>query len=230
MKLFSVTLHGNAREWYDDLHDASITSMDQLEETFIKRWGIKLKDIQMLLNRFEYIKQAKNEIVREFQDRFENLLWKIPISHQTQEKYLSYLYTNALVVHLGFLLGKNNSKTLNETYNMAIEIKENISLFKGRHLFTPDTLILETIVSIGTFTGIFQEKVEQVINRQEFEEKDRSEVFQSHEEKQEITHFYAKDNEDVVEEREPEDIKHDDEVLMYVAPSDESIQDPIPSV
>jgi hypothetical protein len=28
MKLFSTTLHGNAREWYDDLPDASITSMD----------------------------------------------------------------------------------------------------------------------------------------------------------------------------------------------------------
>ena len=32
MKLFSTTLHGNSRKWYDDLPDASITSMDQLEE------------------------------------------------------------------------------------------------------------------------------------------------------------------------------------------------------
>jgi hypothetical protein len=28
MKIFSNTLHGNAREWYDDLPDASITYMD----------------------------------------------------------------------------------------------------------------------------------------------------------------------------------------------------------
>jgi hypothetical protein len=45
MKLFSTTLHGDARKWYDDLPDASITSMDQLEETFLKKWGIKLRDI-----------------------------------------------------------------------------------------------------------------------------------------------------------------------------------------
>jgi hypothetical protein len=32
----------------------------------------------------------------------------------------------------------------------------------------------------------------------------------------------------MVEEREPEDIKHDDEVLMYAPPSDEAIQEPIP--
>jgi hypothetical protein len=48
MKLFSATLHGNARKWYDDLPDASITSMDQLEETFLKKWNIKLEDIHML--------------------------------------------------------------------------------------------------------------------------------------------------------------------------------------
>jgi hypothetical protein len=51
MKLFSATLHGNARKWYDDLPDASITSMDQLEETFLKKWGIKLEYIHMLIKR-----------------------------------------------------------------------------------------------------------------------------------------------------------------------------------
>jgi hypothetical protein len=46
MKLFSATLYGNAREWYDNLPDASITTMEQFEETFLKRWGIQLEDIQ----------------------------------------------------------------------------------------------------------------------------------------------------------------------------------------
>ena len=77
MKLFSATLHGNAREWYDDLLDASITSMNQLEETFLNRWGIKFEYIQTLLKILEHIKQTENENVREFQDRFENLLYQI---------------------------------------------------------------------------------------------------------------------------------------------------------
>jgi hypothetical protein len=42
MKLFSTILHGNARKWNDDLPDASITYMDQLEESFLNKWGIKL--------------------------------------------------------------------------------------------------------------------------------------------------------------------------------------------
>jgi hypothetical protein len=41
MKLFSATLHDDARRWYDGLPNASITSMDQLEEVFLKRWNVK---------------------------------------------------------------------------------------------------------------------------------------------------------------------------------------------
>jgi hypothetical protein len=234
MKLFSATLHGNARKWYDDLPDASITSMDQLEETFLKKWGIKLEDIQMLLKRLEYIKQTKNETVKEFHTRFENLLYQIPRSHRPGDKYLVYLYTNALLVHLGFLLNKKGPKTINDAYHMAIQIEVNISLFKRKHIFsletkvddpkgTPDTLSLERLVSLEIF-----ERREQVINQQEVEERDPNEGFQSHEEEQEFTHASTEDNEDMVEEREPEDIKHDDEVLMCAPPSDEAIQEPIP--
>jgi hypothetical protein len=57
MHLFSATLHGNARKWYDDLPNASITSMDQLENTFLEKWGIKLEDIHMLIKMLEYIKK-----------------------------------------------------------------------------------------------------------------------------------------------------------------------------
>jgi hypothetical protein len=227
MKLFSATLHGNARKWYDDLPDASITSMDQLEETFLKRWGIKLEDIPMLLKRLEHIKQTENETIREFQDRFENLLFQIPGSHRPEDKYLVYLYTNALLVHLGFPLSKKGPKTLHEAHNMAREIEANISLSNERHLFTPDALSLERLVSLETFTDNFQEEGEQIINRQEVEEKDPNEVFQSHEEEQGITHSSFEEDEDVVEEREPEDIKHDDEALMCSPPSDEAIQNPI---
>ena len=71
-------------------------------------------------------------------------------------------------------------------------------------------------------------KGEKFINWQEVEDKDPNEVFQSHEEEKEITQSSFEDNEDVVEEWEPEDIKHDDEILMYAPPSDEAIQEPIP--
>jgi hypothetical protein len=123
MKLFSTTLHGNARRWYDNLLTASITSMDQLEETFLMSWGMKLEDIQILLKGLEYIRQIEDETVRDFEVRFQMLLYQIPRSHYLEDKYLVYLYTNSLLVHLGFLLDKKGPKTLKEAYNMAIKIE-----------------------------------------------------------------------------------------------------------
>jgi len=41
MKLFSSTLHDDARVWYDSLPDARITSTDQIEEVFLKRWSVR---------------------------------------------------------------------------------------------------------------------------------------------------------------------------------------------
>jgi hypothetical protein len=74
MKIFFATLHGNARKWYDGLPDASIKCMYQLEETFLKIWNIKIKDICVLIKRLEHMKQTQNDNVREFSTRFENFL------------------------------------------------------------------------------------------------------------------------------------------------------------
>ena len=39
MKLFSSSLHEEAKKWYDSLPAASITSMDHFEEIFLERCG-----------------------------------------------------------------------------------------------------------------------------------------------------------------------------------------------
>jgi hypothetical protein len=47
--------------------------MEQLEETFLKRWGMKVGRHPNLLKRLEHIKQTEDETVRDFQDRFEDI-------------------------------------------------------------------------------------------------------------------------------------------------------------
>jgi len=108
MELFPTTLHGNAKKWYDDLPNATFTSMNQLEEVFLKKWGIKLEEIQTFLNRLQYAKQGEIETVWNFWNRFESLLYQLPGDHFPEDKDLVYLFTNALLVHLGFLLSKKN--------------------------------------------------------------------------------------------------------------------------
>jgi hypothetical protein len=197
MKLFSASLCCNAKEWYDNLPDASIMTMEQFEETFLERWGIQLEDIPVLLEKLEHIKQAEDETVRDFQDRFENMLYQIPEIHHPEEKYLIHLFTRALLAHLGFPLDKRAPRMLNEAYSMAARIEENISLSEIRYLFTSGTLSRESLFSLENFIVDFQEEGEQTTDQQGIVE-------------------------DTVEESEP-----NDEVSTCPPLSDEAIQEPI---
>jgi hypothetical protein len=161
MKLFSASLHGEARRWYDDLPAASITTMEQFEEFFLANWTMKIEAMQSLLKELEGIRQAESEIVKVFGFRFERLLCQIPKSHRPEEKYLVYLYANGLQGHLSFLLSKKNPKTLAEAHNMAIQIEKNLSLTRANAM---DILSLIKRVSHENFEDT-QEKGEQVFDQ-----------------------------------------------------------------
>jgi hypothetical protein len=198
MKLFSNTLHGNAKKWYDNLPNASITSMNQLEEVFLEEWGIQSEDISVLLKKIEHIKQTKNETLFNFQNRFEGTLYQIHASHHPEEEYVVHLYTHAILAHLGFPLIKRAPKTLDEAYGMAKEIEQNIFSSGIKDLFTSSTLTMESLYSHEKLIDDFQEEGKQTI----------------------IQHGMI---EDMVEEMESE---QNDEVSMCAPPSDEAIQEP----
>jgi hypothetical protein len=162
MKLFSASLHGGARRWYNNLPAASINSMDRFEEVFLAKWTMKIEDIQSLLKELEGIRQTESEIVKAFGSRFERLLYQIPQSHRPEEKYLAYLYTNGLQGHLSFLLSKKNPKTLAEAHRMAIRIEKNLSLTRPNAI---DILSLIKLVSHENFEDT-QEKGEQIVDQQ----------------------------------------------------------------
>jgi hypothetical protein len=165
MKLFSASLHGEAKKWYDNLPTAIITSMDHFEEIFLGRWDLKLEDVQSLLKELEGIKQTNYVNVKVFGLRFQKLFYQIPESHHPKGKYLVYLYTNGLQEHLSFLLNKRNPKTLAEAHNMAIQIETNL-LSSGINVITMDALSLMKLVSHETFGEDTQERKEQVFNQQ----------------------------------------------------------------
>jgi hypothetical protein len=62
MNIFSTTLHDKARRWYNNLPNTSITSMDKLEEVFLKRWSTKVNP-NIFLMRLNGLTKAENEIV-----------------------------------------------------------------------------------------------------------------------------------------------------------------------
>jgi hypothetical protein len=165
MKFFSTTLHGNARKWYDNFPDASITTMEKFEETFLEKWGIQLKDISILQKEHEDIKQTKNETLWDFRNRFEHALYQIPKDHRPKDKYIVHLYIHALLAHLGFPLSKRAPRTLYEAHDMAIRIQQNISLSEIRYLFTSGTRSRESLFALENFIVDFQEEGEQTIDQ-----------------------------------------------------------------
>jgi hypothetical protein len=84
---------------------------------------MEMEDIQSLLKELEDVKQAESETVRDYCARFRKSLYQIPHGCRPEDKYLVYLYTNGLQVHLSFLLDKKKPKTLPEAHKMAMQIE-----------------------------------------------------------------------------------------------------------
>jgi hypothetical protein len=173
MKIFSAALHDNARRWYEDLPDASIATMFQLEEVFLKIW-----DPCVFLRKLTYINKNKNEIVGEFHDKFKRLLQQILVSHHLSRKFLIFIYTKAFMGQMSFPIKDKSPKKIHGVYNMTAEIKANISSFKEQSFLpevracepkdTPD--ILKRVPSFEKSIEETLEDLEQYICQQEVKE------------------------------------------------------------
>jgi hypothetical protein len=136
MKLFSATLHDATRRWYDSLLDKSIKTMDQLEETFLKRWSVK-EDLNMLLTRLNKIIKYENEIVKYFHAKFEKLLQQIPKSHHPGGDCNLFLYIKDYLGNFGFFLGDEGLNTIQEAQEMATKIEASLSSCKVEPFYAP---------------------------------------------------------------------------------------------
>jgi hypothetical protein len=232
MKLFSASLDGEARRWYDDLPAASIDSMEHFEKVFLAKWTVEMEDIQSLLKELEDVKQAESEIVRDYCARFRKSLYQIPHGCRPEEKYLVYLYTNGLQVHLSFLLNKKRPKTLPEAHKMAMQIERSLFMTKTDAV---DTLSMMKLVSHETFVEdaqerrkqVFSQQNENVIEEQELEQNDEvstcappadkimqepvSPVQQS---KDEVSHFPLQNSNNtlLLDSKEEEEMEASDEI------------------
>jgi hypothetical protein len=163
MKLFSASLHGEARRWYDGLPPNTIDSMERFERVFLAKWTMNVEIIQSLLKELEDVRQTESETVRDYCFRFRKSLYQIPHGCRPEDKYLVYLYTNGLQVHLSFLHDKRKPKTVPEAHKMAMEIEKSLLMTKTDAM---DTLSKMEFVSHKDFVEDTQEKGEQMIDQQ----------------------------------------------------------------
>jgi hypothetical protein len=229
MKLFSSSLHEEAKRWYDSLPAASITSMDHFEEIFLERWALKLEDVQSLLKELEGVRQEDGELVNFLWTKFQKLLHQIPERHRPEGKFLVYLFTNGLQAHLSFLLNKRKPGTLKEARDMAIQIEKNL-ISRGISSFTMNAITLMEIVSLEGFDA--QEVKKRVskqnenVNKEQESEQDNKastcapptdEVMQEpaspiQQSEEEVSHFPFQDANDTVHSEDEEEMEASNKV------------------
>jgi len=73
MKLFALSLEGDAFDWFCDLLDNSYKTLKDLHEGFLEKWGER-KESRHFLAALSSIKRNENETVEEFNKRFNDLV------------------------------------------------------------------------------------------------------------------------------------------------------------
>lgn len=82
--IFVQSLVGNVLEWFQNLQDKYITTWDNLKERFLERFQLTIDAYHLLSNLFQ-IQMKESESMREFVDRFNQSVGKIPLAHQPNE-------------------------------------------------------------------------------------------------------------------------------------------------
>ena len=80
MRAFSQSLQGDAKAWFKHLQPQSISSWDELRESFCRFWGER-KSWNLLLSYFYSMRRMKDEIISNFNRRFASIYFKLLIMH-----------------------------------------------------------------------------------------------------------------------------------------------------
>ena len=97
MIILFASLTGDARKWSTNLPRKRLTTCEGLEKVFLQRWGV-MEDLASLYSQYLNICKQNDEVVREFNDRFNNLLGRIDSDFLPESvilrQYLNYFEGN----------------------------------------------------------------------------------------------------------------------------------------
>jgi hypothetical protein len=106
MELFVLSLEEDARVWLRNLNDASIKTWDAFKALFLEQWEVKkMAWLNPISRSLMKVKKKENEIVREFNMKFQKLIDKILEDIRPKGGVVLLYYVNAFEGNLGFFKG-----------------------------------------------------------------------------------------------------------------------------
>jgi hypothetical protein len=124
MRLFLVSLTGNARDWINTLSSGSLKTPEDVEQSFLKRWG-RVESMASIYSQYLKICKQSDEDVREFNDRFNTLISKLEPNFHQESTILQH-YLNSLEGRVQFTLKNRFPTSLGKAQDVACHIEENL--------------------------------------------------------------------------------------------------------
>jgi hypothetical protein len=90
MKLFSLSLEEDASDWFSSLDDNKYSTIKDLIDGFMERWGDK-KEHRHLLAALHSIKKNENETMEEFNKKFNELVTSLHTDYKPPMLPFSYI-------------------------------------------------------------------------------------------------------------------------------------------
>ena len=126
LRLFLQSLDGEARKWFKTLGNRSVTTWDDMENTFLRKWGEK-KYHGQCLTEFNTLKKKHNEGVSEFIKRFHKLYLNLPADMKPHQNAAKVVFIAAFDSDFGFSLRERKPTTLYDAQSDALELEANFA-------------------------------------------------------------------------------------------------------
>jgi len=129
MRLFAKSLLKDANLWFNNLGSNSIGSWIELSKIFLKYWG-KNKSYDQYLADLNALSRGEEENLIVFNRRFYSFYLSMPLEIRPSEAAAMVYYVMAQHPELVFLLRERKSTSLQQLFEDAEEVEENIQACK----------------------------------------------------------------------------------------------------
>ena len=127
-------MEGDVQKWFDRLHASSINGYDNFVTKLNSDWSRKL-DGKFLLHQLFDIKKKENEIVHEFNIRFDKTVGNIPKEIKPKDQAIVIHYLNAFDGWLGYNLKDKNLNDLKTAQFNAKMVEQNAASMGKQNFF-----------------------------------------------------------------------------------------------
>ena len=156
MRIFVQSLTGDVRTWFRSLAANSITTPDELYQSFTNRWE-KKKDPLHILAEYDTIKRGPQETVLEYCARFNNVYNAIPQNLRPPPDLALYKFLDGFDPNMAYQLKERAPQTLADMQNVAVSVEANLIAKRNRARMERRTTFKEE-------PSAFDQKLDAIIN------------------------------------------------------------------